>query len=88
MVDEEREKYMAKNRSLQNTLTDKKGATFVILKNHASAPIRRERLSPTSKTRREASRNEFVKNTGCRTESKALEKLIVDRIVREPGLGL
>ena len=28
------------------------------------------------------------KRTGCQTESKALEKSIVDRIVREPGLGL
>ena len=28
------------------------------------------------------------KREGCQTESKALEKSIVDRIVREPGLGL
>ena len=28
------------------------------------------------------------KRAGCQTESKALEKSIVDRIVREPGLGL
>ena len=28
------------------------------------------------------------KRSGCQTESKALEKSIVDRIVREPGLGL
>ena len=32
---------------------------FFILKNHTSAPIRRERASPTSKVKREASRNEF-----------------------------
>ena len=32
----------------------------MILINHASAPIRKERLSPTSKARREASRNKFV----------------------------
>ena len=31
-----------------------------LLKNHASAPIRRERASPTNKARREASRNEFM----------------------------
>ena len=43
-----------------NTLTDSKRTTFVILKNHASAPIRKQRLSPTSKARREASRNEFM----------------------------
>ena len=33
---------------------------FVILINHASMPIRKERLSPTSKARRVASRNEFM----------------------------
>ena len=32
----------------------------MILKNHTSAPIRKERLSPTSKARREASQNEFM----------------------------
>ena len=34
----------------------------MILINHASAPIRKERLSPTSKARREASPNRFVEN--------------------------
>ena len=28
------------------------------------------------------------KRVGCQTESKAVEKSIVDWIVREPGLGL
>ena len=28
------------------------------------------------------------KRAGCQTESKALEKLIVARIVQEPGMGL
>ena len=32
----------------------------MILINHFSTPIRKERLSPTSKARREASRNEFM----------------------------
>ena len=32
----------------------------MILINHRSTPIRKERLSPTSKARREVSRNEFV----------------------------
>ena len=59
-----REKYRAKSGSLRNTSTDSKGATFVILKNHTSAPIRKERLSPTSKARREASRNEFIEKGG------------------------
>ena len=60
IINEEREKYRAKNGSLQNTSTNSKGTTFVILKNHTSAPIRKERLSPTSKARREASQNQFV----------------------------
>ena len=38
--------------------------SFVILINHASGPIRTERLSPTSKERREASRNEFMEKGG------------------------
>ena len=60
IINEEREMYRAKNGSLQNTLTDSKETTFVILKNHRSAPIAKEKLSPTSKARREASRNKFV----------------------------
>ena len=60
IINKEREKYRAKNGSLRNTSTDSKGITFVILINHRSAPIRKERLSPTSKARREASRNQFV----------------------------
>ena len=43
---------------------DSQETTFVILKNHASAPARKERLSPTSKARREASRNDFVEKSG------------------------
>ena len=55
IIDEEREKYGAKNGSSRNTSTNLKGAVFLILINHASAPIRKERLSPTSKVRRDAS---------------------------------
>ena len=40
---------------------DLKEATFVILKNHASAPIRKKRLSPMSTASREF---EFVKKGG------------------------
>ena len=36
----------------------------MILKNHAGAPIRKERLSPTSKARREDRQNEFVEKSG------------------------
>ena len=60
MINEEREKYRAKNGSLRNTSTDSKATTLVILINHASAPIRKERLSPTHKAKTEASRNEFM----------------------------
>ena len=60
IINKKREQYRAKNGSMQNTSTDSRGTTFVILKKHTSAPIRKERLSPTSKARREASRNEFV----------------------------
>ena len=49
MINEEREKYRAKNKSLRNTSTNPKGAAFVILINHASAPIRKERLSQQAK---------------------------------------
>ena len=56
----EREKYRTKNGSLRNTSTDSKGTALVILKDHTSAPIRKERLSPTSKARRQASRNKLV----------------------------
>ena len=57
-------KYRANNRSLRNTSTDSKETAFVILINHRSAPIRKERLSLTSKARTEASRNKFVVKSG------------------------
>ena len=63
-MDEEREKYRVKNESLRNTSMDSKGVTFVFLINHTSALIGKERLSPTSKARREASRNEFMEKDG------------------------
>ena len=64
IIDEEGEKYRAKNGFLRNTSTDSKRTTFTILISHASAPIRKERLSPTSKATREACRNEFVEKGG------------------------
>ena len=36
----------------------------MILINHANAPIRKQRLSPTNKARKEASRNEFMEKGG------------------------
>ena len=38
-INKEREKYRAKNGSLRNTSMDSKETTFVILKNHTSAPV-------------------------------------------------
>ena len=88
IINEEREKNRAKNRSLQNTSTDSKGTTFVILIDHRSVPIRKERFSPTSKAKREASRNHFVEKGEMPDRVKSFEKSIADRIVQEPGLGL
>ena len=53
----------------------RKERLFVILKNHRSAPIRKERLSPTSKARREASRNEFVEKGGMPDRVKSLREI-------------
>ena len=85
--DEERKKYRAKNGSLWSTSTDSKGVTFVILINHASAPIRKKRLSPTSKARREASRNNFMVKGGMpdRVESFREINSRQDRPRARPG---
>ena len=45
-------------KALQDDLQSLGLTPFLI--NHTSAPIRKERLSPTSKARTEASRNQFV----------------------------
>ena len=87
IIDEEREKYRAKNGSLRNILTDSKGTTFVILINHASAPVRKERLSPTSKARREASRNKFVEKGGMPDRVKSFREINgrENRLRAQPG---
>ena len=54
---------------------DSKGTTFVILINHTSASIRKERLSPTSKARREASRNKFVVKGGMPDRVKSFGEI-------------
>ena len=74
-IDEEREKYRANNGSSRNTSTDSKGTTFVILINHRSAPIRKERLSPTSKARRKISRNEFMTKGGISDRVKSFREI-------------
>ena len=89
IINEEREKYRAKNGFLRNTSTDSKGAAFVILINHASVPITKERFSPTSKARREASRNEFVEKGWMPDRVESFQEINSrKRIVREPGVGL
>ena len=75
IINEEREKSRAKNGSLRNTSTDLKGTTFVILINHSSAPIRKERCSPTSIARGEASRNEFVVKGGMPYRVKSFREI-------------
>ena len=75
IIDDEREKYRAKNGSLRNTSTDSKGTTFVILINHTSSPIRKKRLSPSSKARRETSRNEFVEKGGMPDRVKCFREI-------------
>ena len=54
IIDEKREKSRTKEGSSRNISTYSKEVTFVILKNHARATIRKERLSSTSKARRES----------------------------------
>ena len=75
IINEEREKYRAKNRSLRNTSTDSKGEAFVILNNHPSTTIRKESLSPTSKAMREANRNEFVEKGGMPDRVKSFREI-------------
>ena len=57
------------------TPTNLNGAPFVILINHASAPIRKERLSLTIKARREASQNEFVEKGGMPDRVKSVREI-------------
>ena len=75
ITDEERERYRAKKGYLWNTSIDSKGATFVILMNHASAPVRNERSSPTSKARMETSRNEFMENGGMPDKAESFQEV-------------
>ena len=53
----------------------RKQRLFVILINHTSAPIRKKRLNPTSKARREASRNKFVKKGGMPDKVKSFREI-------------
>ena len=59
----------------------------MISKNYTSAPIRKERLSPTSRARREASRNEFMKKGGMPNRIKTFREIDSrqDRPEARPG---
>ena len=59
----------------------------MILIKHTSAPIRMERLSSTSKARREASRNEFMEKDGMpdRVESFGEIDIRKGRLRARPG---
>ena len=58
----------------------------MILKNHARAPIRKERLSPTSKARKAASRNKFVEKGGVPGRFKSLGEVDSSRNRRRARL--
>ena len=75
IIDEKRKKYRAKNESLWNTSTDSKETTFVILINHASAPLRKEKLSPMSKAREKASGSKFVEKGGVPDRVESFQKI-------------
>ena len=47
----------------------------MILINRTSASVRKERLSPTSKARKEASRNEFMKKGGIPDRVKSFREI-------------
>ena len=89
IIDEEREKYRAKNGSLRNTSTDsKKNDSCDFEKPHRRAS-QKEKIESNEQSKEEGQPKSVCgKGQGCQTESKALEKSIVERIVREPGLGL
>ena len=59
----------------------------MILKDHRSAPIRKERLSPTSKARREAGRNKFVEKNRMPDRVKSFREIDSrqDRSRARPG---
>ena len=75
VIDKSTEKYRNKNRSLRNTSTDSKVTIFVILINHTITPIRKKRLSLTSKARKEANRNEFMEKGGVPDRVESLRDI-------------
>ena len=68
-------KVQGQERILAEHLDGLERSGFVILINHASAPVRKERLSPTSKARREASRNQFVEKSRMPDRVKSFREI-------------
>ena len=60
---------------LAEHLDELKRNKFVIVENPTSAPVKKEKLSPSHKAKRKESKNNFVKKAKCQVESKVLEKL-------------
>ena len=54
---------------------DSKETTFLILIDYTSVPIRKDRLSPTSKARRKASRSKFVEKGGMPDRVKSFGEI-------------
>ena len=52
-----------------------KNATFVILQNHSSAPVSKNRLSPSHKARRDASHNKLVKESEILDRAKGFREI-------------
>ena len=75
IVDEKIEKSAAKNGSMWNTSVDRKEATCLILKNRATAPVRKKRLSSLNKARRVVSRNKVVEENGMPYRVKGFNEL-------------
>ena len=67
---------------LAKQLSGLKKSDFVILKKHTSGPIRKGRLNPTSKARREANRNQFMEKSGAPDRVESFRE--VDRSKNHP----
>ena len=70
-----REKSTRLRTDLEKHLDGIERSDFCDLINHACAPIRKERLSPTSKARKEASRNEFMEKGGMPDRVKSFREI-------------
>ena len=70
-------KVQDKKRILVEHLDEFEKSDLVVLKNHASTPVKKEILSLPSKTRSEASRNKFIKKSQMPEKIKTFTEIIV-----------